>query len=1652
MSNCTIFLFLYIISRRKKNEEKLSAEQLEKKKLAAEELKIRKFKAKGRKLAEEMKRVTEYNNSSSNLSICEYSINVRSNGSYDTETCRQMREVNHAIIPSGIQSHLSCFANSIQEYGLQSIEESEGHTDSSELPQLHESHSCSSSVDSDNLLHNDCLLHEYYSPTDVRDRNDRVFDRENMHAILVQTSLQQEEIRTERVISPFVHNSQNTSTLSVQSMEICVSLTAIDLCDYNYVAATVEIASYEFTSITSTDSVGNNCTVFTPAPYCDHNYSKVVCVPNIDIVDCGNVIIEDKPMTGNRIINFWHVLQQLRFTYEAHKTVHNCPFEAWKLVTHKDKLLRTKLTFQCACCFAKGSFWTVPEKNIAKCSVLGTITGGIAFQNMVEVLASVGCNYITEKKYIYIRDTQVVHDLIAVKEIVMHEAAEMEKEESIRRDNTVDDIAIVPVQADGNWMTRDYEHDGDSLAGSASIVGNYTRKILDSDVRIKYCYVCRCAELKGTQPKPHLCFQNYPSYKSASSMEADILKSLFARSMEKHTVMYGVLVIDGDASVQKQILDSKPYPKIEIEVVRCVNHLKKNMVKNLRKIAKQEGKGKLGSIRQLCDKKAFKFRDCLNEAIRARNSENLPDSERIIKLQEDIMTLPYHIYGNHERCKDLSICVGKASENEVDLVPLLQECGMFDKIVRVMERISLHARSLLLDLTTNMSESVHGVMAKTNSGKRMQYSHKGGWVCRSSAAVIQWNTQQVLTDVTRMIKDYPQYETVRKLEETRKKKVARTRRARELKKQQRNAQNRKRRKKGGLKDPDYGENAQQPDMPREEYDKRMRDLFAELERDLQDREKMAKMSKTEAFQTYGGKRICASYLGRICNMADTTSVRPVVKEMLYGETNMKAKADRLIAMAYGREQEPYVKKYLREVLGWNITDGHYVIDPEYVFLDGRPDAFYGKDGLVEIKCPVELKGCDPEVAKFDKTKKHFYSLFTKDRKTVNKKHPWYSQIQGYLHMTRRKFCKLVIKGNTYLILHIEYDVQYIKETLLPKSTRFYRQGLAREIVDSQVEKSREVKEAEYVLQARKKRDAAKAQRESAKAQCNAGKPTSDDESSNPKPSEKTKKRAKRKLGDNSADVGDVTSTKQAKMTLPVDDDVSQSSTSPSMNPPIHVSLNDIDKCGMRDTVFDPVTNKVYSASLVKYVKNKLNIDSTYRKEAIKHVVSNKYMAWLNDDDIDSMLALAKRKLTSACNLISSRFFNIPGFTPPCTSKVDVQVVGGGGIARHWRCLYFNNGDLKVYDSRSEKTKIKSFKDLESDFQLFIVQRYLGIDTRRVTIVSGITQQPDDSACGAFAMSYAVDLLRGVDPATVTYRTRVVPVRERYKQILKEQELRSFCVENWNDPIICDTAKTVSPSKLQDQSPLGNTSTRVDFTKSSDDTGDIASETILQQKTVDEDNSTDTNKVIVDPVTGAHFQPWHFKLLVESFSETLDLRQVAQVVTDNNYSEWLNDYAINMMLVLVKREIDRAKNLINVCYLQIPGFIPPCTDSSFDVQVVGGGMSNHWWCMRFQNGYLDIYDTLIAGKTSYKDLKLDEQRVITGRYPGIDTSKVRFVRGLTQQPDFCSCGVYAVAVAVSLFLGEDPLQIDYSRNAKNMREHFMQILRTGKIVSFRNVPH
>lgn len=65
-------------------------------------------------------------------------------------------------------------------------------------------------------------------------------------------------------------------------------------------------------------------------------------------------------------------------------------------------------------------------------------------------------------------------------------------------------------------------------------------------------------------------------------METDIIVEGFKKSISMYVLKYLKLVGDGDSSVYKKLLRSKPYGNTIIEKIECKNHLLRNFSSRLR--------------------------------------------------------------------------------------------------------------------------------------------------------------------------------------------------------------------------------------------------------------------------------------------------------------------------------------------------------------------------------------------------------------------------------------------------------------------------------------------------------------------------------------------------------------------------------------------------------------------------------------------------------------------------------------------------------------------------------------------------------------------------------------------------------------------------------------------------------------------------------------------------------------------------------------------------------------------------------------------------------------------------------------------------------------------------------------------------------------
>lgn len=131
-----------------------------------------------------------------------------------------------------------------------------------------------------------------------------------------------------------------------------------------------------------------------------------------------------------------------------------------------------------------------------------------------------------------------------------------------------------------------------SLYGFVSLIGWLTGKVLDVEIKSKYCKSCEYWKTKkGTEEykewaENHAdeCQANHTG--SAGKMEVDGVIVMFERSEEFYAINYLNYVGDGDSKTfnnleKKLVLENK-----EVHKKECIDHVQKRMATRLRNLKK----------------------------------------------------------------------------------------------------------------------------------------------------------------------------------------------------------------------------------------------------------------------------------------------------------------------------------------------------------------------------------------------------------------------------------------------------------------------------------------------------------------------------------------------------------------------------------------------------------------------------------------------------------------------------------------------------------------------------------------------------------------------------------------------------------------------------------------------------------------------------------------------------------------------------------------------------------------------------------------------------------------------------------------------------------------------------------------------------------
>ena len=154
---------------------------------------------------------------------------------------------------------------------------------------------------------------------------------------------------------------------------------------------------------------------------------------------------------------------------------------------------------------------------------------------------------------------------------------------------------------------------------------------------------------------------------------------------------------------------------------------------------------------------------------------------------------------------------------------------------------------------------------------------------------------------------------------------------------------------------------------------------------------------------------------------------------------------------------------------------------------------------------------------------------------------------------------------------------------------------------------------------------------------------------------------------------------------------------------------------------------------------------------------------------------------------------------------------------------------------------------------------------------------------------------------------------------------------------------------------------------------------------------------------------------------------------------LSDVHINSAMSLIKEAFPEIKSLQSTLKVQTSSFE---NVSDGGIQIFHCGDMEHWVTVCKMDGNVVLYDSIQMDVLS-SEL---EQQIIS--VFGTKSKELQIkVPVVQKQTNKCDCGLYAIAWAYHLALGEKPEEM--TLESKKLRPHFIDCLKNKKMVPFPN---
>lgn len=169
----------------------------------------------------------------------------------------------------------------------------------------------------------------------------------------------------------------------------------------------------------------------------------------------------------------------------------------------------------------------------------------------------------------------------------------------------------------------------------------------------------------------------------------------------------------------------------------------------------------------------------------------------------------------------------------------------------------------------------------------------------------------------------------------------------------------------------------------------------------------------------------------------------------------------------------------------------------------------------------------------------------------------------------------------------------------------------------------------------------------------------------------------------------------------------------------------------------------------------------------------------------------------------------------------------------------------------------------------------------------------------------------------------------------------------------------------------------------------------------------------------------FEKVIAEMHANANLTEIIEEITTP--FSMLSDLAVDWFIVnMTNTKPNIPFNMTPVLYAQIPTKYKAVNDEKDHLQIVLSGTAGsvgHYILAHYiaKENVVNIYDSL-----NDSHLASTARYILSRLYPG---KKIKFVKPTTKQPDGSSCGIFAIAYATTILLGEDPATYSFQLNNK-----------------------